>query len=205
MISSTQAGEILLKDIKDAINQEAEKIATQIENDYNQLPSHLGKADISWELLYDTAKEELGLIFLAKGQRALIAEYGKGSAMAGSKENPSLQEYLQSDLFNTERLKHGMATLSRPKSVGSSSYLDLDFKEHKKTANKLINRETGQVIGEDKTVPINKRFLPIKPRFVVRTAIIQRLQIITNHIITSVVASDFIRKMIDGYTIEVKI
>ncbi len=106
----------------------------------------------------------------AYGQKAWIAEFGKGSLMDSEQENPFLADYIQSPLFNKARLNGSvrifgadvempgrkMAVVGRPKGV----YYDLDGTPHESHGNLEgipLERWKGQPL-----------FTPIRGRHIIR-------------------------------------
>ena len=80
-------------------------------------------ADRDLEISQDTVARAL----CAYGQKAWIAEFGKGSEIDKStSENPFLQDYLSDPFFNRDRLGHGLAVVGRPHGY----YPDLDGNPH---------------------------------------------------------------------------
>ena len=71
------------------------------------------------------AQDVVARAICATGQKAWIAEYGKGSLME-TKDNPFLSDYVNSSLFNKDRLGHALATVGRDYGY----YEDLDGKRH---------------------------------------------------------------------------
>lgn len=207
MITTEKASKMLLEDIEDAIEDVSNDIVDIIEKEYQAFPKWLGNAEISREIRKE-AKTTLHMIFLAKGQRALIAEYGKGSKMeTTTKGNPSINEYLNGEIFNKDRLKFNYATASRVKSNKNSDekeyYYDLDGGIHVKRARQLYNRETGISLKNKKMTKPNKRFEPIEPKHIVRKAIEQNLNKIKDKIIEKVIANQAIRMLVDGIKFKV--
>lgn len=206
MIGSKSAQRLVLKAINSAIKEEAEIIANQIYLDWEQYgKSKMGNAEISnKKLIYNEAKRMMNLVFYAKGQRALIAEYGKGSKL--DRANPALAEYLNGTIFNRDRLKFNLATTTRIKDGGEDWYYDLDGKKHLKGTKKLYNRETGlDIDGKVVNRKPHPLYQPIEPKHIVAQAIKERLNIICIKIIQSIVASQFATLMINGLRLKVKL
>lgn len=204
MISAISAQKIVLKAIKKVLAEEADIITSQVYMDWAQYGNlKLGNAEIEKQkVIHDEAKRLLNLVFYAKGQRALIAEYGKGSKL--DRTNPVLQEYLNGTVFNRDRLKFNLATASRVKDGNGEFYYDLDGKPHRKGTTKLRNRETGlDEHGNVVDSSVNPAYKPIEPRHIVAQAIRQRLNIICMKIITAIVASNFATFMINGLRLKV--
>lgn len=206
MISAISAQKIVVKAIRKVLLEESEIIASQIYMDWEQYGKQkMGNAEIqSKKVIYDDAKRMLMLTFFAKGQRALIAEYGKGSKL--DRTNPALAEYLNGEIFNRDRLKFNLATASRVKDGKGDVYYDLDGRPHRKGTTILRNRETGlDVNGNVVDAKPNPLYQPIEPKHIVAQAIKERLNIICMKIITEVVASNFVTLMINGLRLKVKL
>ena len=171
------------KAIETAVDMIAPEIVGKIETEYSHYPSSLGKAEV--KTVKKIAKEEILLVFNAIGQRALILEYGKGSAI--DKENPALDEYMNSDIFNKNRMNLEIRT--RPKGV----YYDLDGNVHVSHTN--ANRDLEQ--------SGNSRYEPLKPEHIVREAIKQNLKKIMVTVSDCIISTVPIYKLLDG--MEVKI
>lgn len=204
MISARSAQKVVINAIKKVLREESEIIASQVYLDWEQYGrAKLGNAELqSKKVIYDEAKRMLNLIFFAKGQRALIAEYGKGSKL--DRTNPALAEYLNGEVFNRDRLKFNLATASRVKDGKGDIYYDLDGKPHRKGTTKLRNRETGlDINGNVVDKKPNPLYQPIEPKHIVAQAIKERLDIITIKIISAVVASGFVTSMINGLRFKV--
>lgn len=200
MITSDRAKSLLISTIESALKEEAKKVVSQVRLDYEQVDKTLGNASVSSDILFDTAYNTLTAFFFAQGQRALIAEYGKGSLM--DRENPALSEYLKSNLFNADRIANNLATMSRVLRDGESRfYYDLDGKAHRKRMKTLINRE----LPNSRTNKINKRFQPVKPQHIIRQAIKERLNIIVANVASAVALNIAMAEMIDGLQIRVKL
>lgn len=204
MISAISAQKIILKAIRKVLAEEADIITSQVYMDWEQYGrDKIGNAEIEdKKVIYDDTKRMLNLVFFAKGQRALIAEYGKGSEF--DRTNPALAEYLNGTIFNRDRLKFNLATASRVKDGNGEIYYDLDGKPHRKGATILRNRETGlDEHGNVVDSKPNKLYQPIKPEHIVAQAIKQRLNIICMKIISAVIASHFATSMINGLRFKV--
>lgn len=192
MISQYAFNRHLIAKIKEAIHIEAKNIVMQVQSDYSQV-NVKGKAE-SWYKYEQIAKDMLMLIVFGRGQKALIGEYGKGSKL--DRDNPALEDYIDSSIFNTERLKHNFATLTRPKTSDKDEYYyDLDGVKYKKRAKKVKNLEKNG----------NPRFAPIEPKHIIAKAIEQRLEKLAITIQEMIVTEVAFNKLIDGLKIKIDI
>lgn len=172
-----------------AIEEEAKKLVSKIEFEYQGLnePTHLGKAEARHELTKQ-AEDLLLLTLFGRGQKALIAEFGRGSLM--DRDNPALDEYINGDIFNKERLKYNMAILTRPR---DESYQDLDGNEYiRKPPVVLTNLETKK-----------PKYAPVEPKYVLLSTLIQNLDTIIDNISIAVATQTALEKMFDGMKIKV--
>lgn len=205
MISTKKAYERIISDIERVLEAEASRIASNVVSEWSSAFTKIkGNAEITYDI-EQVALTQLRLVFLAKGQKALIAEYGKGSLM--DKDNPALDEYLAGNVFNKDRLLFNLATASRVKKGDSDLfYYDLDGNKHRASAKKLRNRETGKDLqGNIVDRKPNPLYKPIAPNHTVSKAIQQRLNIITQNILTEVIRSQVIRDMFDRIEIKLKL
>ncbi len=173
------------KAIADSLDDISDFMKEIIEREYSHYPSSMGKADI--DTIKQIAREEVSLVFKAIGQRALILEYGKGSKM--DRDNPALDNYMNSDIFNKNRTDLEIRT--RPKGI----YYDLDGVPHESKTN--ANREL-ESSG-------NKKYAPIKPEHIVREAIKNQLKKIMGIVSEHVVQTAPLYKLIDGMEVNIKI
>ena len=177
------------KAIAKSLDEVSKKMKLVIEKDYAQYPSSMGKAEIDIDMIRQIAREEIALVFKAIGQRALILEYGKGSEM--DKENPALDKYMNSAIFNKNRTHTDLRIRTRPKGI----YYDLDGVPHESKTN--ANREL-ESSG-------NKKYAPIKPEHIVREAIKNQLKKIMGIVSEHVVQTAPLYKLIDGMEVNIKI
>ena len=171
--------------IADSLDDISDFMKEIIEREYSHYPSSMGKADI--DTIKQIAREEVSLVFKAIGQRALILEYGKGSKM--DRENPALERYMNSAIFNKNRTDLEIRT--RPKGI----YYDLDGVPHESKTN--ANREL-ESSG-------NKKYAPIKPEHIVREAIKNQLKKIMRIVSDHVVKTVPLYKLIDGTEVNIEI
>lgn len=172
-----------------AIENEAKKLVQKIEFEYQGLndPVHLGNAEARSELT-KLAKDLLLLTLFGKGQKALIAEFGRGSLM--DRNNPALKDYINGDIFNRDRLQHNMAILTRPK---QGSYMDLDGNVIERLAPKYL------VNLEDK----NPKYAPVSPKYVLVSTLIQNLDKVIDNIAIAVATQSSLDKLFDGMKMKV--
>lgn len=186
----------ILKAILNVCDKEADKIVTQIEADYGQLGSSLGKADAN-SSVKQMARDLIVMSIFGTGQKALIGEYGKGSLM--DKNNPALEGYINGGIFNKERLQHNMAILAR---YQDDSYYDLDKNLwNRPKPDGFMNLEK----LKNKNGTPNKKYQPVKPKYIIWKAIEQRLDRILNEIAIAVATESKIEKMFDGLEFTVKL
>lgn len=192
MISTYAFNRHLIAKVKKAIRIEAKNIVLQIQSDYSQI-NVKGKAE-SWYKYQQITQDVLMLTVFGKGQKALIAEYGKGSKL--DRNNPALQDYINSGIFNTERLKHNFATLTRPKTGDKDEYYyDLDGNKYKKKAKKVKNLEETN----------NPKYEPIEPKRIILKAVEQRLDSLARTIQEIIITEVTFNKLIDGLKIKINI
>ena len=158
-------------------------------------PGSLGEADVKSRIIKETSLQ-VKLLFTAIGQRALIAEYGKGSLM--DKDNPGLANYLSGYEFNTLRLKYGLATLARLK---GDYYLDLDGNVHEgKSNNPYWNVEI-----PSKRHGVNPMYQPLEPKHIVRETVRQNINWILTEFMSNVVSVVPFYRLFENEKIVVKI
>lgn len=192
MISNYAFNKHLIAKIKKAINIEAKNIVMLVQSDYAQV-NVKGEAK-SWYKYKQIAQDMLMLTVFGEGQKALIGEYGKGSKL--DRSNPALQDYINSDIFNKERLKHNFATLTRPRiSYDDYYYYDLDGRRYKKKAKKVKNLENSG----------SPRYNPIEPKHIIAKAIEQRLDSLSRTIQEIIITEVAFYKLIDGLKIKIHI
>lgn len=132
----------------------------QVDEIWRTLPID-GEASV-WEEEKKLAKDAISMSIIAVGQKAWIAEYGKGSLMESSGvENPFLQDYVSgkvkdedgNPLFNRERLAHAFAIVGRPHGY----YYDIDGNRYHSHGNLK-----GKVIED------SNNYVPQAPRHVIK-------------------------------------
>ena len=159
--------------INKAIDEVAPTIVKIIKSEYSHYPASLGKADVN--TVKKIAKEEIELVFNAIGQRALILEYGRGSSM--DRDNPALDEYMRSDVFNRNRI--GLEIRTRPKGV----YYDLDGNPHVS----------------------HTKYAPLKPEHIVREAIKQNLKKIMETVSDYIIRTVPLYKLFTGMEVNIRL
>lgn len=114
------------KNFKDGVRRVISKYIRaakdNVSTEWQKMNTIDGEAHISSTQKHQQTNDVVSYIVEAWGQKAWIAEYGKGSLMDKSSENPYLSDYLASSNFNKNRLADGLAIMGRPKGV----YKDLD-------------------------------------------------------------------------------
>lgn len=114
------------KNLKDGVRRVISKYINaakdNVSTEWQKMNTIDGEAHISSTQKPQQTNDVVSYIVEAWGQKAWIAEYGKGSLMDKSSENPYLSDYLASSNFNKNRLADGLAIMGRPKGV----YKDLD-------------------------------------------------------------------------------
>lgn len=134
---------------------------SQIEQEWSAISNIDGEADITDEEL-TVASDIVARSLCAWGQKAWIAEFGKGSLMdKSSSENPFLDDYENSEQFNKARLGHALSVVGRP----AGKYTDLDGKEYKSGGNLY-----GKVI-EDVSTSRGYPYAPIRGKHIIKQVI----------------------------------
>lgn len=196
MITVEEIDKQIKKKILAILRKEAKNIVAFVRSDYNQVNVD-GKAKV-WSELEEELNNVFVLTFFGKGQKALIAEYGKGSKMDRI-NNPDFEYYINSDIFNKERNLHNFAVMSRPK-VGKGKrkewYYDLDGKRHEKKAKNSVDIENNNT----------GKYAPIEARHIIyNTVVKQRLGILIDKILDTIATEVAFYKLIDGIKIKAEI
>ncbi len=122
-----------------------------VEQQYTALPSHMGQS-LVYEAEVRTAQDCVARSLCAIGQKAWIAEYGRGSLMeTKTSENPFLEDYVSGrirdvdgqPLFNKDRLAHAFAIVGREHGY----YYDIDgrrYHSHGNLAGKVVENFNNQ-------------------------------------------------------------
>ena len=98
----------------------------EVRQQWGALDTIDGNAEIT-ERDLEITQDTVARAICAYGQKAWIAEFGKGSLMDNTvAENPFLTDYLSDSKFNKDRLAHGLAVVGRP----HGEYYDLDGNPH---------------------------------------------------------------------------
>ncbi len=116
----------LLKKIRQIVRKYCRVACDEVRQQWGALDTIDGNATIKAQDL-EISEDTVARALCAYGQKAWIAEFGKGSLMdnAGA-DNPFLEDYLNTDAFNRDRLAHGLAVVGRPRGI----YYDLDGIPH---------------------------------------------------------------------------
>ncbi len=125
------------------------------------------------------------IVFGKKSLKAFITEFGSGSKMAGSNENPYLDKYLSNRFYNPSRSKSPMGG-NIVRSWGEGSYNTFDWNSNNK--NKSIKRDGGnRVAGIDIETGVDTgkgwhsgKYTPRKPNFTMRRITRECQQELTN-------------------------
>lgn len=116
----------LLKKLRSIIRKYCRVARNEVKSQWSALDNIDGEATIDEQDL-EISQDTVARALCAYGQKAWIAEFGKGSEMDKSTaENPFLQDYLTDPYFNKERLGHGLAVVGRPHGF----YPDIDGNPH---------------------------------------------------------------------------
>lgn len=159
---SRDYNKLLVKSIGKKVNEFVREAMLRIKNEWSRYNlDELGKAEITSMVdrdLTGTITAEL----IAEGQKAWILEFGRGSQMANSFENPFLDEYIKDKNFNKSRLDNNFAITGRKK----GTYYDLDGNQHTSTGTK-----EGQNLEEWYHDKAGYKYLPIPPLRVIQTVL----------------------------------
>lgn len=132
-----------------------------------------GNAAIS-DMELTVSRDTVARAICAYGQKAWIAEYGKGSQME-TKDNPFLSDYVTSRGFNRDRLGHALSVVGRPYGY----YEDLDGNRHFShggLSGKVIETFYGQPL-----------FFPIRAKHVIKETVRSILPEMENEIQEAVI------------------
>lgn len=188
MVDSKYIDNRIVEVIFETLEKEAQKILRDAKEEYARLPNDFGDdTEVRRELDIDLVKKVLTLAVFGKGQRALIAEWGRGHKL--DRSNPELKDYLNSKYFNRRRLRHNFQIITR---IEDESYLDLDEHEHKRPK---PNNEYS----------LEKQFRPVKGSKLLLKTVEQRLDRIVLAILEAITLDVAFSKLIDGLEIKGKI
>ena len=127
MSRSYNLGKAVVDGVTTVISRYVSQAKDLVRTEWQKMDTIDGEAHLKSSRLSDYSKGLARFIVEAWGQKAWIAEYGKGSLMEKSTElNPYLSDYLASSNFNKNRLADDLAIMGRPKGV----YKDLDGNEY---------------------------------------------------------------------------
>lgn len=112
------------KPIEEALQKYGNKIVSDILRSWDSLLSIEGNSEVEFKIVPNTDDIVIGRVE-AKGQKAWIAEYGKGSLMDNEAYNPYLSRYKRNPK-RWNRLRKGHFVTGRPKGL----YTDLDGNTH---------------------------------------------------------------------------
>lgn len=159
---------LLLRRMRSLVKSYCNAAKSQIEQEWSTISNIDGEANITDEEL-TIASDIVARSLCAWGQKAWIAEFGKGSLMdKSSSENPFLDDYLsgksttdKEKQFNKARLGHALSVVGRP----AGRYKDLDDKEYKSGGNLY-----GKVI-EDVSTSKGYPYAPIRGKHIIKQVI----------------------------------
>lgn len=112
------------KPIEQVLQEFGDRVCSEVKKQWNGLSSIDGKSDIDFKIIPNTEPNVIVGRLTASGQKAWIAEYGKGSGMDSARDNPYLEQYRRSEVYNKLRPSNDLI-VGRPK----GTYHDLDGKE----------------------------------------------------------------------------
>jgi len=116
----------LLRKLRAIVNKYCRLACQEVRQRWGAIDTVDGEASIEVRDLSIT-QDTVARALCAYGQKAWIAEFGKGSLMDKSTaENPFLNDYLTDPYFNRDRLGHGLAVVGRPHGY----YPDIDGNPH---------------------------------------------------------------------------
>lgn len=163
---------LLLGRMRSLIKSYCNAAKSQIEQEWSTVSNIDGEANITDEEL-NIASDIVARSICAWGQKAWIAEFGKGSLMdTSSSENPFLDDYINSSQFNKARLGHALSVVGRP----AGEYTDLDGKEYKSSGNLY-----GKVI-EDVSTSKGYPYAPIRGKHIIKQVIDTDISMLQNEI-----------------------
>lgn len=152
---------LLLRKMRSLVKSYCSAAKSQIKQQWESTSKIDGEAHITDEEL-EISADIVARSLCAWGQKAWIAEFGKGSLMDKStSENPFLDDYENSAQFNKARLGHALSVVGRP----AGKYTDLDGKEYKSSGNLY-----GKVI-EDVSTSKGYPYAPIRGKHVIKQVI----------------------------------
>lgn len=117
----------LLQKLRKIVRKYCRVACDEVRQQWGALDTIDGEAKITDKEL-EISQDTVARAICAYGQKAWIAEFGKGSLMdKTTEENPFLQDYLRNNPdFNWDRYAHGLAVVGRPYGY----YSDLDGETH---------------------------------------------------------------------------
>ena len=159
----------ILGEISRIVEDLCRSACSQIEQEYSSLPDDYGEGSVRMAEKA-VAKDCIARSICAMGQKAWIAEYGRGSKMVTSlQENPFLADYITgrikdedgNPLFNPARLQQSLSIIGRPYGY----YYDLDGKRYHSTGGLA-----GKVIEDNSS----GNYEAISPRFIIRNILFNK-------------------------------
>lgn len=163
---------LLLRRMRSLVKSYCNAAKSQIEQEWSTISNIDGESGITDKEL-TIASDIVARSLCAWGQKAWIAEFGKGSLMdKSSSENPFLDDYINSSQFNKTRLGHALSVVGRP----AGKYTDLDGKEYKSSGNLY-----GKVI-EDVSTSKGYPYAPIRGKHIIKQVINTDISMLQNEI-----------------------
>lgn len=170
---------LLLNRMRSLIKSYCSAAKSQIEQEWSTISNIDGESNITDEEL-TIASDIVARSLCAWGQKAWIAEFGKGSLMdKSSSENPFLDDYINSSQFNEARLGHALSVVGRP----AGEYTDLDGKDRDKYGKKY--KSSGNLYGkviEDVATSRGYPYAPIRGKHIIKQVIDTDISMLQNEI-----------------------
>lgn len=172
------------------------KINARVEKRWASVRSVQGKAYAKEPVFLNEVKDQIVMQLSYGGQKAWVAEYGRGSLMNTSKRNKWASRYKSAKVFNRARLKPLNAKAKKFSLVSrrpNESYRDLDGVVHTATdkfPRRGFNLEYWATKYQKK--PYRKYFLPMNPLYIIENEVKMALPEIRVEIERAV--KDYIRK-----------
>lgn len=161
--------------IEDVLRRMGKKINARVEKRWNSIRSVQGKAYAKEPTFLNEVKDQIVMQLSYGGQKAWIAEYGRGSLMDTSKRNRWSSQYRNGSVFNRARLKPLNAKAKKFSLVSrkpSEVYRDLDGVTHTATdkfPSEGFNLEYWAARYQKK--PHRKYFLPMNPLYIIENEV----------------------------------
>lgn len=161
--------------IKEVLDHMGKKINARVEKRWASVRSVQGRAYAKEPTFLNEVKNQIVMQLSYGGQKAWVAEYGRGSLMDTSKRNKWGSRYRNGRVFNRARLKPLNAKAKKFSLVSrapNESYRDLDGANHtatKKFPMRGFNLEYWATRYQKK--PYRKYFLPMNPLYIIENEV----------------------------------